>query len=265
MSKSNLTFAKGPLYLLSLLLIATVILASCGGGAEPAAEEAPAAEEEAATGEETTESEETTGEEEATEGETTEEAPAAESADGEEKVLIVAIDGDIDTFDPCCTVGSKPTQTTLQNTFDQLTQYEIVERELPNGQSYLTVNTDNIIGMLAEDWTMDDSGLITFNLRDGITWHNGEEITAENVVSGYNRIFEVQGNASFLLSMGGVNDASQMEVVDDTTLTMTPEVPNMLVNMNNVMHNTSVLAPGDIEANAIDGDPFATELSLIHI
>src|SRR5713101_5851997 len=75
---------------------------------------------------------------------------AATGAPPNEKVLIVAVDGDIDTFDPCCTVGTKTSQTTIQNTFDQLTQYAQVEKTLPDGTKYMTVDTSKIVGMLAE-------------------------------------------------------------------------------------------------------------------
>ncbi|NJL33304.1 MAG: ABC transporter substrate-binding protein [Chloroflexaceae bacterium] len=246
--QSRLDLKKGLFAPLALLLALVVILASCGGGAPAAPADAPAEEAAEAPAEDAPAAEEAPAEE----------APAEEAAEGE-KVLIIAVDGDIDTFDPCCTVGSKPTQTVLQNTFDQLTQYAIVERTLPDGTPYLTVDTDDIVGMMAEEWSMDEDGVVTFNLREGLTWHNGEPVTAQSVVDGYNRIFEVGGNASFLLTMGGVNDASYFAVVDDLTLTMAPDVPNNLVNMNNVMHNTSILAPGNIAEYATDSDPFATE------
>src|SRR5688572_21491985 len=58
-----------------------------------------------------------------------------------EKTLIVASDGNIDTFDPAFTLGNHSAQITVQNTFDQLTQYEQVEKTLPNGQTYRTVDT----------------------------------------------------------------------------------------------------------------------------
>lgn len=228
---------------LTLLLALTLILASCG-----AAGDTPSADESAPDAAATPAAEETA-----------DAAPATDAASGDEKVLVVAIDGDVDTFDPCCTVGSKPVQTTLQNTFDQLTQYAQIERELPNGQTYMTVNTDEIVGMLAEEWSMADDGTITFTLREGLTWHNGEPITAQSIVDGYERIFAVGGNASFLLAMGGVDGIEDFAVVDDLTLTMTPSVPNNLVNMNNVMHNTSVLAPGDVAAHATEDDPYATD------
>ena len=176
----------------------------------------------------------------------------------EEKVLIVAVEGDIDTFDPCCTVGSKNSQTAIQNTFDQLTQYAVVGRTLPNGETFQTVDTSQIIGMLAESWEQ-DGDVVTFKLREGLTFSNGDPITADVIVDGYRRIFEVGGLSFFLLTMGSVDDASQFEVVDDLTIRMTMNTPNNLVNLNNVMHNTSSLDPLEIAERATESDPWATD------
>lgn len=180
--------------------------------------------------------------------------PTAETP--KEKVLIVAVDGDVDTFDPCCTVGSKTSQTTIQNTFDQLTQYAQVERTLPDGQKYMTVDTGNIVGMLAESWEQ-DGDVVTFHLRKGLKFHNGDPITAQVIVDGYRRIFEVGGLASFLLTMGSVTEANQFEVVDDLTVKMSMATANNLVNLNNVMHNTSTVDPLEVLANKTDSDPWA--------
>src|SRR5918994_5575134 len=65
--------------------------------------------------------------------------------------LVVAVEGDVDTFDPAFTVGSKPSQTTIQNTFDQLTQYKQVDKTVA-GITYRGVDTESIEGMLAESY-----------------------------------------------------------------------------------------------------------------
>src|SRR5918996_4579394 len=82
--------------------------------------------------------------------------------------LVVAVEGDVDTFDPAFTVGSKPSQTTLQNVFDQLTQYKQVEKELA-GITFQGVDTESIQGMLAESWEESGSSVV-FTLREGITY-----------------------------------------------------------------------------------------------
>lgn len=184
-------------------------------------------------------------------------APTAAPAElPKEKILVVAVDGDVDTFDPCCTVGSKTSQTTIQNTFDQLTQYAQVEKTLPDGQKYMTVDTSKIMGMLAESWEQDGK-VVTFHLRKGLKFHNGNPITAQVVVDGYKRIFEQNGMSSFLLIMGSVTKPDQFEAVDDLTIKMSMATANNLVNLNNVMHNTSTVDPVEMQAHKTDTDLYA--------
>ena len=179
--------------------------------------------------------------------------------DDKASTLIVAVAENIDTWDPGFTVGSKSSQTTIQNTFDQLTQYERVEATAPDGTTYMTVNTGNIIGMLADSMTADGANLV-FSLKDGITFHNGDPIDGEAVRNGYERIFESQGVSTFLLTMGGgVSGPEAFSSPDAKTFVMEMSKPNVLIPMNNVMHNTSTLDPAEIEANATDTDPWATE------
>src|ERR687892_37983 len=51
------------------------------------------------------------------------------------------------------------------------------------------INVDSVAeGDLAEDWTVSDDGKEwTFNLREGVTFHNGDPFTAEDVVFTYQR------------------------------------------------------------------------------
>lgn len=45
-------------------------------------------------------------------------------------------------------------------------------------------------GALTKDYTISDDGLVyTFNLREGIKWHDGVEVTADDVVFTFNAIF----------------------------------------------------------------------------
>ena len=211
---------KKMLWLMSLLLTLSLLLTACGApAAAPASSEA---------------------------------APAESSGDAAgEKVLIVAVDGDVDTFDPCCTVGTKTSQTAIQNTFDQLTQYAQVEKQLADGAPYMTVDTGNIVGMLAESWKQEGADVI-FTLREGLTFADGTPIDAQAIVDGYKRVYEVGGVSTFLLGMAGVTSPDQITVVDERTIKMTADVANNLINLNNVMHNTSAVSPAEMAANAGD-------------
>ncbi len=179
--------------------------------------------------------------------------PAGQDAN----TLIVAVAENVDTFDPGFTVGSKTAQTVIQNTFDQLTQYEIVEKQAPDGTPYRTVNTQKIIPMLCESWKMDGAKMV-FTMRDSATYHNGDPIDANAMVTGYQRIIDTKAVSATLLGMGGgITDTSAFSAPDAKTFVVTMSKPNTLIPQNNVMHNTTVLDPKEIEAHKTTDDPWA--------
>jgi peptide/nickel transport system substrate-binding protein len=173
--------------------------------------------------------------------------------------LIIAIAENVDTFDPGFTVGSKTAQTTLQNVFDQLTQYEIVDKTTADGKPYRTVNTLNIVGMIAESWKYEGSNMV-FTIRDGVTYANGNPVDAETTRVGYQRIFDSKAISTFLLGMGGaIADSTAFEAPDPKTFVMKMSKPNTLIAQNNVMHNTDCIDPKEIEAVATPEDPWGLE------
>lgn len=74
---------------------------------------------------------------------------------------------------------------------------------------------------LATDWTQSEDGLTwTFNLRDDVTWHDGEPFTAEDVVFTYTLVVENE-----LSGLSYLPSNPTFEVVDDNTFTWTTEEP----------------------------------------
>jgi len=69
----------------------------------------------------------------------------------------------------------------------------------------------------------DDATEYTFTIRDGITFSDGTALTAKDVVYSLNRVKNVQGNGSFLMT--GLTVSSP----DDTTVVITSDVPNTAV------------------------------------
>ena len=171
--------------------------------------------------------------------------------------LVVAVEGDIDTFDPAFTVGSKPAQTTIQNTFDQLTQYKHQDKTVA-GVSFTGVDTESIDGMLAESFEVKGNQAI-FTLRQGLTYQDGTPITAQVIEQGYKRVFAAQGISYFLLSMAAVPDGNHIKALDDRRVAINMDAPNLLLMKNNTMHNTSSVDIKDVKAHATPTDPWATE------
>jgi peptide/nickel transport system substrate-binding protein len=148
--RSKLFFA------LSLLIVASMALAACAPSAQPAAPAAPAATEAPA--------------QPAAPAAT--EAPAQPSATGPEMkspdTYVVATIGDPETLDPAWTYETAGSAVEA-NVYESLVWYK---RE----------KTDEFVGVLATDWSVSDDGLTwTFNIRPGVTFHEGGTLEPHDV------------------------------------------------------------------------------------
>jgi peptide/nickel transport system substrate-binding protein len=177
--------------------------------------------------------------------------------------LVVAVEGDIDTFDPAFTVGSKPSQTTIQNTFDQLTQYKQVTKNV-NGKLYNGVDTEQILGMLAQSFVRKGNDVI-FTLRKGLKYHDGTPITAKSIEEGYRRVFASKGISYFLLAMAAVPDPSHIKAIGPNKVRIHMDQPNLLLMKNNTMHNTSAVEYQEVLKHAAAGDKWATSYFKKHL
>jgi peptide/nickel transport system substrate-binding protein len=175
----------------------------------------------------------------------------------------VAVEGDIDTFDPAFTVGSKPSQTTIQNTFDQLTQYKQVTKDV-NGIKYAGVDTETILPMLAQSYVRKGNDFI-FTLRKGLKYHDGTPITAKEIEKGYQRVFDAKGISYFLLTMAAVTDPSHIKALDTYRVRIRMNQPNLLFMKNNTMHNTSAVEWEEVLKHAASGDKWATAYFKKHL
>ena len=96
----------------------------------------------------------------------------------------------------------------------------------------LTLGGENwgteITGDLAESWSVSDDGLTwTFNLRHGVMWHDGQELTADDVVYTFETIQTSEDDiAPFRPRFMQGDTPIQFEAVDDYTVVATLESPN---------------------------------------
>jgi peptide/nickel transport system substrate-binding protein len=92
----------------------------------------------------------------------------------------------------------------IQNIFDGLTNY-------PNGQV-------NVETLLASDYTVSDNGeTITFQLKEGATYNNGDEVTASDVVYSWERLAASSNSrrSGFLLNFLGVEHETETVTNDE--------------------------------------------------
>ena len=143
---------------------AGIALVGCGGDDDD--DDAPAAEEPAAAAPEAQSAEEPAAEEPA---EQAEEEPAVAAGPVRGGTFVEGYDRDFSKVDPVATPWADPAIVAI---------YEFLQVRDSNG---------NFVPALAESWTVSDDDLTwTFKIRQGVPFHSGREMTAEDVVLNFN-------------------------------------------------------------------------------
>jgi peptide/nickel transport system substrate-binding protein len=91
------------------------------------------------------------------------------------------------------------------------------------------VQGDDIVGLLAEEIQTEDNQTFTLPLRDGLAWHDGEELTADDVVFSV-EFYRDHSEGDSAVDVSMVEDVS----AEGNTVTMTldapdPEFPRMVL------------------------------------
>lgn len=107
----------------------------------------------------------------------------------------------------------------------------------------LVLHYDNeYLPALAESWTTSEDGLQhTFNLRPGVTFHNGETLTAELVKFNFERIMNPEDP---LHAAGQLTAVTDLEALDEMTFRITLDSvdPDFILKLTNVW----MVAPGSV-------------------
>ncbi|MEX2542130.1 MAG: ABC transporter substrate-binding protein [Trueperaceae bacterium] len=145
----------------------------------------------------------------------------------------------------------------VQHMFDSLVEFDLETYELVPG--------------LAASWDISEDGTVyTFDLREGVNWHDGEPFTAEDVVFTYNEIIrnpEARAGdvAQFVFTVDGEEREVEIEAVDEMTVRMTLPAPSaafLLQQRFPIMPKHKLLeftVEGGAEASAIN-DAWQTDV-----
>ena len=172
-------------------------------------------------------------------GENLEQASASENSSGGE--LRVALSGQPPTLDP--PMGSLIlTRDTSRLMFETLVT--------PNAQY-------EAVPMLAESVeTSDDSMTYTFHLRKGVKFHNGEEMTAEDVVASMYRWLEKS------TTTGNIFNGATFEAEDDYTVVLQLTQPSSLT-LDTLAAMPDVLGVGQHHAYELSEVVLARSLGML--
>ena len=104
---------------------------------------------------------------------------------------------------------------------------------------------------LATDWSTSEDGLTwTFNLREGVTFHDGAALTAEAVVRSVNLVREI-GGAGFIWF-----PLDTVEAVDDLTLQFNMSYPAPLPLILGSTYGAWIVSPNALDAYEADNSYF---------
>ena len=120
----------------------------------------------------------------------------------------------------------------------------------------------NAVPRLAESWTPnDDASVWTFKIRQGVKFHDGKELTSEDVAESINRLADPDNASAALSAFTGFLTKDSAKATDATTVEFSLEAPNgsfpYLLSSDN--YNTIILPAdydGDYEKNQNGTGPF---------
>ena len=178
------------------------------------------------------------------------------AAQSDNNTLIVAVSGDLQNIDPTLTSGNTNTWEFLTNVYTWLIDYEVVTRE----DGTRIGDPNRFVGSLAESFEWSEDGTtVTFNMRDGLRFSNGDALTAEDVKFTFDRLFDQQGVTVGNMALAEVPDKDHIELIDSDTIAIHLDRANSLLFGNMAQAGNSILNPDVVGPHMTEDDPSAHE------
>ena len=156
--------------------------------------------------------------------------------EGSGGTLVAAISAEPDQLDPHVTSAYVSFQV-AENVFDTLVEPDENLEMVPS---------------LAESWEVSDDGLTyTFDLRDGVTWHDGTPLTANDVVYSFGR-WSTNNGWRFA-------EGTEVTAPDDDTVvfSLPAPAPNLLSNLG-AYKGLAIVQQANVESGDIQTAPIGT-------
>ncbi len=189
--------------------------------------------------------------------------PAPTQAADRAGSLILAVAGDLEGWDPATATYFTATEM-LQTLYDRLIEFEVEVGEDGIGRA----NPGKVKPMLAEKFGSSDDGLLwTFNLRKGVKFSSGNELTSADVKFTYDRSLKMgKGQEFTLLNFVGIMTTTQTLAPDPYTFQIKLDKPNpMILQALSLGSNCGILDSKIVQSNTTADDPFAEKWLRNHI
>ena len=133
--------------------------------------------------------------------------------------------------------------------------YQVLENVI---DTLITLDAEqNLVPSLAHTWTVADDGLsVTFELREGVRFSNGTELTAQHVVTVFERLLDPETGSGNAWRMAGV---TAIDAPDALTVVLTLDSPNPSLLGHLASSNAlGIFDPVGVEDGSINTRPIGT-------
>jgi peptide/nickel transport system substrate-binding protein len=157
--------------------------------------------------------------------------PVAAAAQQEDSTLVFADAGEPSTLDPAI-ANINWEFTITRNVYDHLTTYDSDE-------------PGTILPALATEWSNDGENLWTFQLRDGVTFHDASSFDAEDVKASLDRLLEIGQGQAYLVS-----SIAEVRAIDPLTVEIETSRPDAFLADN--LTKIEIVSADDVAAHQDD-------------
>jgi peptide/nickel transport system substrate-binding protein len=182
-------------------------------------------------------------------------APRATQAQDQEKILTIAIPGDIETLDPPFSRFQRSNETNY-NVYDQFFRYGWHD----SGQGYSVTDIDTIEGGSVESWDWSEDNLsIVLHIRQGVTFtKTGREMTADDFIYWFERAFGTQSGTEWNCVTAHIDDMSHVQKTGDYEVTISFSAPSPWFFYLFRDQSQAPMDAVEAQAHAATDDPWAT-------
>ena len=175
-------------------------------------------------------------------------------AQSDKDTLVIAVSRDLQNIDPTLTSGNINTWEFLTNVYNWLIDYEVVTMD----DGTVIGDPNSFVGGLAESYAWSEDGkTVTFTMRDGLKFSNGDPLTAESVKFTFDRLYDQMGVTVGNMALAEVPDKDHVELIDSKTIAIHLDRPNTLLFGNMAQAGNSILNPNVVMPQMTDDDPSA--------
>jgi peptide/nickel transport system substrate-binding protein len=170
------------------------------------------------------------------------------------KTLTIAIPGDIETLDPCCSNFIRA-NTAIAQVYDTPVSLKPVK----SAAGAMIGQPSEIQGIVYESWTRQpDNVTWIIKIRKGLAFHDGTPITAKEVAYTYERSLATNGGENWL--QRNIAFVTKPPVVlDDYTIKLVGDQPSPMAISVLYMDGAGIVQPSVIKSHSTADDPWATK------